>query len=353
MATKKKNNKKQIIRIILIFFLILIASAAFFSYDSYKKIYAPNVVLKNSSDKFLYVKTGYEFNDLVNLLYEKNLINNRSSFEWVSELKEFSVVKPGRYRLRDGMSNNELINLLRSGNQEPINVTFTNIRTKAQLAGRLGRKIEADSLSIISLLTDSDFCSKYGFTTNTVMTMFIPNTYEFFWNTSAEEFFARMAEEYKAFWTDERKQKANNIGLSQSDVSILASIVELESQKKDERPIIAGVYMNRLKRNMLLQADPTVIYAVGDFTINRVLKVHLQYDSPYNTYKYLGLPPGPIYFPSISAIDAVLNYEKHSYIYFCAKEDFSGYHNFAETMAQHSVNARKFQKALNKRNIMK
>jgi UPF0755 protein len=203
------------------------------------------------------------------------------------------------------------------------------------------------------MLSSYDFASKYGFNEQTIMTMFIPNTYEFYWNTSADEFFERMADEYKKFWTDERKQKAKNIGLSQSEVSILASIVELETQKKDERPTVAGVYINRLKKKMLLQADPTVVFALGDFTINRVLKIHLETDSPYNTYKYSGLPPGPIYLPSISSIDAVLNFENHDYIYFCAKEDFSGYHNFAKTLAQHNENARKFQQALNKRKIWK
>lgn len=353
MAKKKNKKRRQIIRIILLFILILVASAAYFSYDSYKKIYAPNVVLENSSDKYFYVRTGYDLNDLINALYEKNIVKNRSSFEWVCELKEFQTVKPGRYKLKDGMSNNELINLLRSGNQEPVKVTFTNVRTKDQLAGKVCKNIEADSLSILELLTSSDFAAKYGFNEQTFMTLFIPNTYEFYWNTSAEEFFERMAKEYKSFWTEERKQKARNIGLSQSEVSILASIVELETIKKDERPRVAGVYLNRLKKRMLLQADPTVIFALGDFSINRVLKVHLQIDSPYNTYKYLGLPPGPIYLPSISSIDAVLNAEKHDYIYFCAKEDFSGYHNFAKTLSQHNVNAQKFQSALNKRKIWK
>ena len=176
--------------------------------------------------------------------------------------------------------------------------------------------------------------------------MFIPNTYQFYWNTSAEKFIERMAEEFKSFWTQDRLQKANDLGFKQSEVITLASIVEQETQKDDEKARVAGVYINRLNKGIKLQADPTVIYAIGDFSIRRVLYSHLEYDSPYNTYKYVGLPPGPICIPSITSIDAVLNYEEHSYLYFCAREDFSGYHNFARTLAQHNANARKYQQAL-------
>ncbi|MCK9255795.1 MAG: endolytic transglycosylase MltG, partial [Bacteroidales bacterium] len=198
----------------------------------------------------------------------------------------------------------------------------------------------------VKLLKSQDLAKKYGFNENTFLAMFIPNSYEFYWNTSAEQFVERMAKEYKNFWTEERKQKAANLGFSQSEVSTLASIVEAETQKNDEKARIAGVYINRLNIGMLLQADPTVVYATGDFFLKRVLNKHLEINSPYNTYKYSGLPPGPINIPSISSIDAVLNYEKHNYKFFCAKDDFSGYHVFAVTNAQHEANARKYHQAL-------
>ena len=211
--------------------------------------------------------------------------------------------------------------------------------------------IEADSADIAALLKDEETAKKYGFNKQTFCSMFIPNTYEFWWNTSAEEFVQRMADEYKKFWNDDRKAKANELGLSQSQVSTLASIVESETQKNDEKARIAGVYINRLKKDWLLQADPTVVFAAGDFTIKRILNKHLEINSPYNTYKYKGLPPGPICIPSTTSIDAVLNYEHHNYMYFCAKEDFSGYHNFATTNAQHEANARRYHDALRKAGI--
>jgi UPF0755 protein len=239
-----------------------------------------------------------------------------------------------------------LVNLLRSGKQSPVKLGFISVRSLDILAGKAAAYIEADSATLAALLTDPATAQKYGFNQQTFMSMFIPNTYEFYWNTSAEKFVEKMAEEYKNFWNEDRKQKAADIGLSQSEVSTLASIVEAETQKNDEKAKVAGVYMNRLNTGMLLQADPTVVFAAGDFTIQRVLNRHLEINSPYNTYLYAGLPPGPINIPSVSSIDAVLNYERHNYKFFCAKEDFSGYHAFAVTNAQHEVNARKYHQAL-------
>jgi len=227
-----------------------------------------------------------------------------------------------------------------------VKVSFISVRSLDILAGKVAANIEADSTEIAQLLKSPETAQKYGFDERTFMAMFIPNSYEFYWNTSAEQFVERMAKEFKAFWTEERLQKAENIGMTQSQVSTLASIVEVETQQNDEKARVAGVYINRLNLGMLLQADPTVVYAVGDFTLKRVLNKHLEIESPYNTYKYSGLPPGPINIPSISSIDAVLNYEKHNYKFFCAKDDFSGYHVFAVTNAQHEANARKYHKAL-------
>jgi UPF0755 protein len=342
--------KKVIVSILIIGAIV----GSYMAYNMYQKVYQPNVTLDDSYDKYFYIYSNYEFNDVVHDLYEKGYIINRESFEWVAEKKSnfISNIKPGRYLLEDGMSNNELVDLLRSGEQIPVKVTFNNVRTKEQLAGKLTRNLECDSLEVLNLLNDGEFVSKYGFNRITILTLFLPNTYQFNWNTSAEEAIGRMAQEYKKFWTDERKAKAKKLNLSQSEVAILASIVQAEqSVHSDERPKVAGLYINRLRQGMLLQSDPTLVYGVGDFSIRRVLNRHKSINTPYNTYMHKGLPPGPINLPSIKSLDAVLNYESHNYIYMCAKEDFSGYHNFAKTYNQHLIYARRYQAELNKRKI--
>jgi len=342
---------KPIIKIILSFIAIFIIAISFTIYSYYQKIYSPNVSLNGKQNAYFYIPTGSTMEDVSELLYSKNYIINRGSFEWVAEKKNYrNKIKPGKYFLTDKLSNNDLVDLLRSGKQQICKVVFNYARTKEELAGKLAENIEADSLDILSLLKNKSVAQKYGFDLNTIITMFIPNTYEFYWSTSADKIFARMAKEYKKFWNVKRKAKAKKIHLSQSEVSSLASIVESETKDVAEKPIVAGVYINRLKKGMKLEADPTVIYALGDFSIKRVLKKHLSIDSPYNTYKYAGLPPGPICLPTISSIDAVLNYKKHKYIFFCAKEDFSGRHNFAKSYFEHLRNARKYQKALRKLN---
>lgn len=342
--------KKVIISILLIGLLI----GAYMGYNMYKNIYQPNVTIAKNQDKYFYVHTGYTFDNVVNDLYEKGYIINRNSFEWVAEKKSNfkNNIKAGRYLLKDGMNNNELIDLLRSGEQEPVKVTFNNVRTTRELAGKITKNLECDSTEFYELITDKTFTSKYGFNIITILTMFLPNTYEFYWNTSSEQLIKRMAEEYKKFWTEERKAKAKKLNLSQSEVAILASIVQAEqSVHADERPKVAGLYINRLRKGMLLQSDPTVVYGIGDFSINRVLTKHLQTNTPYNTYIHSGLPPGPINLPSIKSLDAVLNYEHHNYIYMCAKADFSGYHSFAADYNTHINNARKYQRELNRRRI--
>jgi UPF0755 protein len=246
-----------------------------------------------------------------------------------------------------------LVNLLRSGEQEPVKLVFNEARTKQDFLEVVNNQIEADKDELQSLMSDDDFLKEYGLNSKNVLTLFIPNTYEFYWNTSAHLFIDRMAKENEKFWTKNRIQKAQKLGLTKAEVSILASIVQQESRVVDEQPVIAGVYLNRIKKGMHLQADPTVIFAIGDFTIKRVLNVHLDFDSPYNTYKYAGLPPGPICLPYSTTIDAVLNRKPHNYIYFCAKEDFSGRHNFAANIAEHDRNAAKFRRALNARKIFK
>ena len=342
--------KKIIISILLIGVFI----GAYIAYDMYKQVYQPNVTLENTTGKYFYVYSDYQFDDVVHDLYEKGYIINRESFEFVAEKKANfkNNIHPGRYLLEDGMNNNQLIDLLRSGESVPVKVTFNNVRTKADLSGKLARNLECDSLDIYDLLNDKEFVAKYGFNQITILTLFLPNTYQFNWATKAEPAIVRMAEEYKKFWTEERKAKANKLNLSQSEVAILASIVQAEqSVHSDERPKVAGLYINRLRIGMALQSDPTLVYGLGDFTIRRVLNKHKEINSPYNTYKYKGLPPGPINLPNIKSLDAVLNYESHDYLYMCAKEDFSGYHNFAKNYNQHLVYARKYQRELNKRRI--
>jgi UPF0755 protein len=243
--------------------------------------------------------------------------------------------------------------MLALGEQEPVTFAFHNFRLKEQFAAFAGKKLEADSASIIHLLDSADFVKQYGFTTDNAFVAFMPDSYEIYWNTTPEKLFKRMYTHYQGFWTIERKQKAAALNLSPIQVSILASIVDAEALHDDEMPTIAGLYLNRLKMGMKLEADPTVIFAVHDFNIHRVLNKQLQFNSPYNTYLHTGLPPGPIMMPSVNAINAVLNYKKNNYIYMVAKDDFSGYHNFATNVAEHLANAHKFQKALNERNIKK
>jgi UPF0755 protein len=339
-------------KFLIVFVLIIAAGACILGYDYYTRIYKPNVSLETRANTFLYVHTGADFKAVLNGLRDKHLLINTASFEWLAERMKYThKVLPGRYRIFPGMNNKQLISLLRSGKQEPVQLVFNSIRTRQQLAGKIGQQIEADSLSILNELNKDSLLNAFQLTPENAMVLFIPNTYELYWNTSAHKLVNRMGREYQKFWNKSRMEKLDLLGLSRAQASILASIVQQESNKKDEKPVIAGVYLNRLKTDCLLEADPTLVFACGDFTIKRVLNVHKQIESPYNTYKYKGLPPGPICVPSAASIDAVLNFQKHKYIYFCAKEDLSGYHNFAVTLSQHIANANKFHNELNRRKI--
>jgi UPF0755 protein len=361
MAKKKttKGNSKQKSsgfwkKVLIASLILIIFIGGGTAYYTYTKIYKSNVDLSGKNVAYLYIKTGSNFNDVLSALMENHLIKNESSFIWVAERKGYkNKVKPGKYKIKKNMNNNELVNLLRSGEQDPVKLVFNEARTKKDFVEIIHKQIEASEEEMTSLINDDDVLKEYGVNNKNVLTLFIPNTYEFYWNTSATEFMDRMLKESNKFWNKERIRKAQNLGLTKAEVSILASIVQQESRVVDEQPVIAGVYLNRLKKGMRLQADPTVIYAIGDFTIKRVLNVHLEFDSPYNTYKYSGLPPGPICIPYSTTIDAVLNTKQHNYIYFCAKEDFSGRHNFAASIAEHDRNAAKFRRALNKRKIFK
>ena len=303
---------------------------------------------------YLYIPTGSSYKDLLYIIKEQELLKDTASFTWAAEKMNFGKkIKPGKYRLSAGMSNRRLINMLKSGNQEPVKLYFQNIRLKENFVGMVSKKLEADSLSMSKLLDSTEFVQAYGFTPANVYTLFIPNSYEFYWNTDAKTFFTKMFENYEQFWNEERLAKAKKLNLSPKEVSVLASIVDSEALVDREMPIIAGLYLNRLQRGIKLEADPTVIFANKDFSIRRVLNKHLRKESPYNTYIHTGLPPGPITMPSIAAIDAVLNAKNHDYIYMCAKEDFSGTHNFASNLSEHLANAKRFQQALNDRNIKK
>jgi len=350
MAKKSGSFFKKIMMAILVIGLLVGGAGG---YWAYRNLYQSNVNLGDKKSQIIYIPTGSGFEDVVRILSENNVLKDRASFEWLSEKKKYrNAVKPGKYRILAHMSNNALVNLLRAGIQEPVSINFNGLHTVDQLIRRVGRRIEADSLELIQAVHDNGYLGKYGFNTDNVQALFLPNTYEFYWNTSVDEFFGRMAKEYKAFWTDARKQKAGSIGYSQSEVMILASIVQGEQCcDYEEKKTIAGLYINRLKNGMALQSDPTVIYAIGDFSILRVSTEQTRFDSPYNTYVNKGLPPGPIGFAQQSSIDAVLNYEKSDYMYMCAKEDLSGKHYFTKTYEQHQVYAKKYRAALNARNI--
>lgn len=328
---------------------VLAISLTFYFYQVF---FVANTLVESDKPYLLKIPSNSVYKNVMDQLYEERVINDALSFGFVAKILGYQDgVKPGLYQIEPKMNNLQLVRMLRSGQQTPVRVTFNTVRTQEDLAEKISVNLEVSKEQFLELLQDSVFIRKFGFEEETVMSMFIPNTYEFWWNTSAAELFERMHKEYQSFWTKARSQKAQDLGLSKEEVSTLASIVQAESQKSDERPEIAGVYLNRLRIGMPLQADPTLVFAAGDFSIKRLTAKQMAIDSPYNTYKYAGLPPGPINLPDINSLDAVLNPEKHNYLYFCAKEDFSGYHSFAVSYDEHLSNARRYQRALNAANI--
>jgi len=351
MTTENQKEKSNTPKIILAVILLILIGGGIYGSKFYKIYFAPNI---SGNGAYLYIKTGSNLDSLYSEIKRKDLLTDQDAFKQAALKMDLAQhLKPGRYRLTKKLNNRTLINMIKAGNQDPVKLKFHNIRKKEDFAGYVAKSMEADSASFLKVIDSAALVQKYGFTTDNIYTMFIPNTYDMYWNTSPVEFFTRMEKEYEKFWTAERKQKAAALNMSPQQVTILASIVDGEALYDKEMPIIAGLYLNRLNRGILLQADPTVIFANNDFTVKRVTNALLRVDSKYNTYKYLGLPPGPIMMPSINAIDAVLNHNKNNYIYMCAKADFSGYHAFAETKAQHEVNANLYRAALNKRKIFK
>lgn len=351
MAEEQKKSKGSKGKIILALLMAILVVGGYYGLQFYNVYFKKNV---SGKEKYLYVRTGSTAAELFDQLNNSEALLDPESFAKAAEKMNLAAaLKPGRYRLDKGANNRALINMLKAGNQDPVMLKFQNIRKKDNFAGFLSRNLEPDSLTFWNVLDSAALIEKYGFNKENSYVMFIPNTYEMYWNISATEFFERIHSEYEKFWTSERKAKAAALNLTPIQVSILASIVDAEALYDKEMPIIAGLYLNRLKKGILLQADPTVIFANGDFTVKRVTNSLLKVSSPYNTYKYAGLPPGPIMMPSINAIDAVLNKDDNNYIYMCAKEDFSGYHNFAVTVQEHERNAKKYRDALNKRNIFR
>ena len=349
MTTNQKSSsgsfKKFIIALVVMIVIALAGTGIFY----YLRYFGPNVTAK---EEYLFIHTGENYTQLYDTIRQKGIVSDTTTFNWAAHnMKYVNRVKPGRYRLHEGMSNRKFIRMLELGEQDPVTIAFHNLRLKEQFAGFVGKKLEPDSAAFIHLLDSADYVKQFGFTPENVYVAFIPNSYQIKWNTTPEKFFKRMYANYEQFWTPERKQKAKDINLSPIQVSILAAIVDAEALHDDEMPTIAGLYLNRLNKGMKLESDPTVIFAKHDFTIRRVLNRDLAFDSPYNTYLHTGLPPGPVMMPSINAINAVLDYKKTGYLYMCAKEDFSGYHNFATNVADHQANARKFREALDKRNI--
>jgi UPF0755 protein len=343
---------KYFLKIMVALGVLLLVGGGFAGYKIYRAVYAPNLspVWKGG---YYFIPTGSDYDQVFLHLKTSGILQHPNTFDWVARQKNYhNMIKPGRYKLSPQMSNNELVDLLRSGEQTPLNVVIRSYRVPSELAGLLGRQLEPDSIDFLKAFEHPDTAHGYGFDPANFPAMLLPNTYQFYWNTSVAQFLQRMADHYKSFWTAERKAKAASLQLSQSEVTVLAGIVQRETSRKDEMPRIAGVYLNRLRIRMPLQADPTVVFAAGDFTIRRVLNKHKEIDSPYNTYKYAGLPPGPITIPELDAIDAVLNAEKHNYIYFCAREDLSGYHAFAAGYAEHQRNARRYRKKLDSMGIM-
>lgn len=341
-------------KIVLFVFLIGIIIGVILVYPKAMLYFKGNQHVEVNNDLNFYVSSNSSLDEVVDELISKGVINDKESFKNYAEgrnLKE-STLEPGKYLIKTTDTWNDLVTNLRKGyGEQETKITFNNTRTLKEIAEKITKNVEPSADDFYIHITNPEVQDKYGFNEHTIRTIFIPNTYNVWWDISCEDLVQRMADEYKAFWNDDRKQKAREIGLGQSEVSTLASIVYTETAKVDEAPKIAGVYMNRLKIGMPLQADPTLIFAIGDFSIRRVLNKDKEIESPYNTYKYIGLPPGPIYVSPMSYIDAVLNYENHEYLYFCAKEDFSGYSNFAKTLSQHNINAKKYQKALNDRDL--
>jgi UPF0755 protein len=340
-------------RLLIVSISIIIIVGSIISINFYNKIYRPNI----TTDRTIYIKSNTDINAVIEALAP--YLGDINSFKWVANKKNYpNIIKAGKFDLTKGMSNNDIINLLRSGNQKVLILSFNNQDSLEKLAGRIANQIEPDSLTILKVMKDLSFLSKNNFTKENALAMYIPNSYQFYWNTSAEKFRNKMLGEFHKFWTNDLKELAAAQKLSIFEVIILASIVQKETQTISERPEVARLYLNRLHNKWPLQADPTVIFAIKekqgqDAVIKRVLLKDLKIDSKYNTYKNTGLPPGPISMPDISSIKAVLKPGNHNYFYMCADIENFGNHVFARTLAQHNRNAVKYQQWISKQGIVR
>lgn len=336
--------QKKILWVIVITTLI----GGVFAYDKYTSIMSPNVPesLKNN---LVYIPTNSSLGDVINILHKNNQLIDTASFREVSSMMNYKngLVRPGRYKITPSWSNRSLISHLRAGIQEPVNLVLNHGWQLEDVAAKASQFIEADSTDLIHLFRNETFIEKSGYTTETLMSLFIPNTYEFYWNTDAKAFIERMVKEHSRFWnTDDRLAKAEKLGMTANEVYTLASIVEREISKNAEKKRVAGLYLNRIRAGMKLDADPTAKFATKDFKATRILYKHIRFESPYNTYLHKGLPPGPISMASIKSIDAVLDSEKHHFYYMCVDPDNPGFHVFAETLEAHQKNARKYHRWL-------
>lgn len=311
-----------------------------------------NHPIKTSPVSFLYIDDDDTADSVYTKLEKQFHAERLEGFKMLASLKHYKEhVHTGAYKLSAEENTFQLFQKLNHGHQTPVKLIVPSVRSLGRMSGIISRQIMADSTGLATLLNDSACRESLGFNKETFPAFFLPNTYEVYWNMDAESFLRRMKKEYDRFWNKQRLDKAKAIGLTPTEVSTLASIVEEETANKNEMPTVAGLYLNRLRIGMPLQADPTIKFALQDFSLRRILYKHLETESPYNTYLHAGLPPGPIRIPSVHAIESVLNYTPHNYLYMCAKEDFSGTHNFARTLSQHQANARRYQQALNRRNI--
>ena len=338
--------KKKKILIIIILCVILLAGIAGCIF--FKTFFAENVL---NREHVVVVPPGADFEQVMDTLRKHEVLKSEASFKKTAEVLKYKTIRIGKYDISACRTNLDLVRLLRRGQHYPVKFTFNNLRTVDQLVERVGHKFFFEPEELSALLHDRNYMQKYGLSDTTAVCLFIPNTYELYYDITAEGFLERMSGYYDQFWNNQRLRFADTIGLTPVQVATLASIVEEENMRPSEKAIIAGLYINRLNKGMLLQSDPTVKFAIGDFARKRILNADLQVDSPYNTYKYKGLPPGPIRIPEASTMDSVLHYRHHNYLYMCAKEDFSGCHNFTASAAEHARNAARYRAALNARNI--
>lgn len=338
------RNKKKLILYFVAFDILLFLGVWFVFFSSNTGNF--------SNKKYLYIKTGSTYEQVLQTIQDSAIVKNITSFKRMAKWFSLSEnIHPGRYEIKEGMGNYTIVNMIKKGQQSIVKLVINKLRTKNDIIRKLSSQLEPDSLSWVVLLNDKNFLVKNNIDSNQLQCLVMPNTYEFYWNTTPQKVFDKLLAYKEKFWNEERKSKAQKMNLSDIQVIIIASIVEEETNKNDEKPNIASVYLNRYRIGMNLGADPTVKFAVGDFKLKRILNIHTQVSSPYNTYRVPGLPPGPICTPSESSIDAVLNATDTKYIFFCAKEDFSGYHNFATNYTEHLANAKRYQQALNARNI--